>query len=140
MRKRLGSEEGSQLIEFIGVLPLLMLLVLIIWQFVLAGGTQLVAMAAAMEGAHALAIGDPPNQAQQAAVNASLGLMPRPVPPTAVNLCGATATGPPLRSCTGGSANAVGCTVHLPIPTIRFPWFQLPTIYARAHVVMQKLW
>lgn len=141
---RLRSEEGSQVIEFIGVLPLVMLLVMIVWQFILAGGTELVAMNAAMEGAHALAIRDGGAQAHQAAVNSSLGLMPHPVPAGAIQLCSAPGqpqSSIPLAPCSGGSSvNEVACTVRLAIPTIRFPWFQLPAIYAKSRVVMRKLW
>lgn len=57
MRRRLGGEEGSQLIEFLWLLPMSALLVLAIWQFMLAGYAEIVTVNAAMEGAHALAAG-----------------------------------------------------------------------------------
>ncbi|MFN8487655.1 MAG: TadE family protein [Caldilineaceae bacterium] len=52
----LAEENGSQLVEFIGILPLIMATVLIGWQFFLAGHTFIVTANAAREGARALAV------------------------------------------------------------------------------------
>ncbi|WP_068777498.1 TadE family protein [Paenibacillus sp. FJAT-26967] len=51
--KWLRNERGSQAIELIGVLPLFLLMILIVWQFALAASTAITAKAAAMEGARA---------------------------------------------------------------------------------------
>ncbi|MEV5030607.1 TadE/TadG family type IV pilus assembly protein [Paenibacillus sp. LPE1-1-1.1] len=48
-----GNEQGSQAIEFVGVLPLFLLMILIVTQFVYAGVTVVVAKQVAMEGARA---------------------------------------------------------------------------------------
>jgi len=56
MKKTLSEEDGSQLVEFIGVLPLVMATILIGWQFFLAGHTFIVTANAAREGARALAV------------------------------------------------------------------------------------
>lgn len=51
-----AEEDGSQLIEFIGVLPWLAAIILIGWQFFLAGHTFIITANAAREGARALAV------------------------------------------------------------------------------------
>lgn len=51
-----AEEEGSQLFEYIAVLPFLMAIILIGWQFFLVGHTFIVTANAAREGARALAV------------------------------------------------------------------------------------
>lgn len=53
LRRLTGNEQGSQAIEFVGVLPLFLLMILIVTQFVYAGVTVVVAKQVAMEGARA---------------------------------------------------------------------------------------
>lgn len=53
LRRLVGNERGSQAIEFVGVLPLFLLMILIVTQFVYAGVTVVVAKQVAMEGARA---------------------------------------------------------------------------------------
>lgn len=53
LRRMAGNEQGSQAIEFVGVLPLFLLMILIVTQFVYAGVTVVVAKQVAMEGARA---------------------------------------------------------------------------------------
>ena len=54
--RELDSEDGSQLIEFIALLPLIFMAFLIGWQFLLAGHTFIVTANAAREGARAAAV------------------------------------------------------------------------------------
>lgn len=48
-----SNEKGSQTIEFVGVLPLFVVMILIVWQFALAADRYITVKAAAMEGARA---------------------------------------------------------------------------------------
>lgn len=56
MRTRLQDERGSELIEFVGMFPLVILAALIAWQFILVGYAGIVAAGAAREGARAAAV------------------------------------------------------------------------------------
>ena len=47
------NDRGSQAIEFVGVLPLFLLMIVIIWQVALAADRYITVKAAAMEGARA---------------------------------------------------------------------------------------
>lgn len=65
----LGREDGAETIEFIGMFPLVLLTIILIWQFVLLGYTAVVVPGAAREAARAAAVGA---SCQQAAANASV--------------------------------------------------------------------
>lgn len=52
----LNEEDGSQILEFIILLPMVLTMFLIGWQFLLAGQTFIVTANAAREGARALAV------------------------------------------------------------------------------------
>lgn len=54
----ISNERGSQTIEFIGVLPLFLLMILILFQFTYAAITAVTAKQAAMEGARAAMVED----------------------------------------------------------------------------------
>ncbi len=60
MRYRLeqlaAREEGAEIIEFLGLLPILLMVGLIIVQLLLAGQTMMVALSAAREGARAAVV------------------------------------------------------------------------------------
>lgn len=53
---KLHEEHGSQLVEYIVVLPMLFIAVMIGWQFFLAGHTFVITANAAREGARTLAV------------------------------------------------------------------------------------
>jgi pilus assembly protein CpaE len=55
---RFAGESGQATIEFAGLLPLALLVLILLWQIVLVGATFLFAGHAAREGARALAVGD----------------------------------------------------------------------------------
>lgn len=55
-KDELDSEQGSQVLEFIILLPMIFMVFLIGWQFLLAGHTFIVTANAAREGARALAV------------------------------------------------------------------------------------
>ena len=56
---RLAGESGQATIEFAGVLPLLFIVVILLWQIVLVGMTFTFSGHAARAGARAFAVGDP---------------------------------------------------------------------------------
>ncbi len=56
LRRGVQSEDGSQLIEYIAVVPMLLTAALIGWQFLMAGHTFVVTANGAREGARALAV------------------------------------------------------------------------------------
>ncbi|MFN8440454.1 MAG: TadE family protein [Caldilineaceae bacterium] len=68
----LHEEEGSQLFEYIAVLPFVMMVGLIVWQFFLVGHTFIVTANAAREGARALAVCNSTPAAAVQAVRAAL--------------------------------------------------------------------
>lgn len=55
-RRYLWDEHGVELIEFLGFVPLVLLILVIAWQFILVGYTGVVASGAAREGARAAAV------------------------------------------------------------------------------------
>ncbi len=70
----LRNEKGSQAIEFIGVLPLFLLMILIVWQFALAAAAAVTAKQAAMEGARAAMVEEVQETSYETAVrNAASG-------------------------------------------------------------------
>lgn len=64
---RLGKDEGQATVEFAGLVPLILLLVIFLWQAVLLGVGFISAGHAANEGAHAAAVGKSPAQVADAA-------------------------------------------------------------------------
>lgn len=65
---RFAGESGQATVEFAGIFPLLLVLLLILWQIVLVGMTFVFAGHAARAGARALAVGDAVQQAALKAV------------------------------------------------------------------------
>lgn len=66
-RKRRGKDEGQGTIEFVGLLPGVLLVLLLLWQVVLLGVTFISAGHAANEGAHAAALGKDRDAVEKAA-------------------------------------------------------------------------
>ncbi|MBO0767848.1 MAG: AAA family ATPase, partial [Solirubrobacterales bacterium] len=56
---RLAGESGQAVVEFVGVLPVLLIVIVAVWQIVLVGATFVFASHAARAGAAAFAVGDP---------------------------------------------------------------------------------
>lgn len=55
IRRRLDDERGVELIEFIGTAPLIIIVALIVWQFMVFAHCAMVTQSAAREGARAAA-------------------------------------------------------------------------------------
>lgn len=68
--KDIRKEQGVETIEFLGAFPLVLLAIVIIWQFVLLGYTAIVVAGTSREAARAAAVGA---NWRTAAANASLG-------------------------------------------------------------------
>lgn len=58
MMKLIRNERGSQTIEFVGVMPFFLLMIVIVWQFAVVAGAAITAKAAAMDGARAAMVDD----------------------------------------------------------------------------------
>ncbi len=56
IKQQLSREDGAEMIEFLGLLPILLMVGLIIVQLLLAGQTMMVALSAAREGARAAVV------------------------------------------------------------------------------------
>lgn len=70
LRKGRDDEKGAETIEFVGIFPLVLFTIVLIWQFVLLGYTAVVVPGAAREAARAAAVGA---SCSVAAANASIG-------------------------------------------------------------------
>ncbi len=57
-RRLARDERGAELVEFVGLFPLVLLTLAIAWQFLLAGYTGIIASGTAREGARAAAVGE----------------------------------------------------------------------------------
>ncbi|SDQ28545.1 TadE-like protein [Virgibacillus subterraneus] len=66
-KKKFRDENGSATIEFLGILPLALLLLMIIWQFIVGVNGVLIAQSAANEYATVYSVTQNSNEAQQAA-------------------------------------------------------------------------
>lgn len=64
------DERGVELVELLGFIPIVLLLALIAWQFILVGYTGIVASGTAREGARAAAAGE---EIERAVIAASPG-------------------------------------------------------------------
>ncbi|SFD94476.1 hypothetical protein SAMN05216238_10663 [Lentibacillus persicus] len=67
LKRKLKNEDGSATIEFIGILPLALLLLMIIWQFIVGINGVLVTQSAANEYAKVYSITQNTSEATQAA-------------------------------------------------------------------------
>jgi hypothetical protein len=56
IKRLINDERGAELIEFLGIFPIVLLTFAIVWQFMLVGYTGIVASGAAREGARAAAV------------------------------------------------------------------------------------
>ena len=108
----LQDERGAEAIEFVGLLPLVLLMALFAWQMILVGYAGIVAAGAAREGARAAAVDRSVNAAVQAG---SAGLRAEVV------------------STSGGEMRTVRVRVQVPkvalpfVRNIEYPW-----VYASA--------
>ncbi|HEU4323631.1 MAG TPA: TadE/TadG family type IV pilus assembly protein [Roseiflexaceae bacterium] len=102
----LRDERGAELVEFLGFLPLVLMIIVVGWQFALVGYTGVVAASAAREGARAAAAGE---DAGQAVVWASPGFDRRRE---------WTSSG----VCFGGSGQPVTVRVQLEVPHVAVPF------------------
>ena len=66
---RLGGERGQTTVEFMGIFPLVLVTVILLWQIALTGYTYVAAGHAAREGARELAV-DPTDGGKDAKLSA----------------------------------------------------------------------
>jgi hypothetical protein len=111
------QEEGAEIIEFLGLLPFLLMVGLIIVQFMFAGQTIMVALSSAREGARAAVVCE---NIYGAVARASPGFAPQVM-------------------VTRG-ANDIRVTVGLQVPTIDIPYVNtlMPMIYQSATMRREK--
>lgn len=62
-KKRIKNENGSASIEFLGMVPLLLLLFVMLWQFLVVGYALIVTHSAVNEGAKVYAVTNDPDKA-----------------------------------------------------------------------------
>lgn len=110
-REPLPDERGMQLIEFIGVVILIVMVVLIIWQFMVFAHASMIANSAAQEGARAAAVYEPVGPA-----------VARSSPGYEVQV---RSTG------CGGKGDIVTVTARLRVPVTWIPFVDLPEIWTQ---------
>jgi len=111
IRKR-ADQKGTETLEFVGLFPLVMLTILIVWQFTLVGYAAIITAGASREGARAAAIDADVNMAVR---EASSGLEWR------------------IEDRTYGEMRSV--TVAIRVPKVPLPFIeniQYPWIYSKA--------
>lgn len=67
MKKLLKNERGSAIIEFVSMVPLVLLLMMILWQFLVAGYAVIITQSAANEAAKVYSVTKDPGKAHSAA-------------------------------------------------------------------------
>lgn len=67
LNEKLKSEEGSSTIEFLGILPFILLVVMIAWQLIISVQAVVVAQSAANEAAKVYSITEDSFEATEAA-------------------------------------------------------------------------
>jgi len=118
-RSRLAQDErGAEVLEFVGMMPWLLLVGLVVWQLIIFGHCMLVTASAARDGARAVA----DHQGAGGAVGASMG--------------GAY----PYRIVQAGGCSSIGSkvrvTVEAKLPIIDIPYVPLPDIWTRHTATM----
>ncbi|QED46418.1 TadE family protein [Cytobacillus dafuensis] len=67
MKKLLKNERGSAIIEFVSMVPLVLLLMMILWQFLVAGYAVIITQSAANEAAKVYSVTKDSTEAKHAA-------------------------------------------------------------------------
>ena len=90
LKKRLNNEKGSASIEFLGMVPLLLLLFVMLWQFLVVGYALIVTQSAVNEGAKVYAVTEDPLEASAKArhIMDKVGRSIRQTVPLTVNYSG----------------------------------------------------
>jgi len=108
----LADERGFELIEFIGAVPLILMIGLIIWQFMVFAHASMIANSAAQEGARAAAVYEPVDLAVR-----------RSSPGYEVQIPGG--------ECSGIRGEIVTVRVRLRVPVTWIPFVSLPDIWTQ---------
>ncbi|MDQ0243883.1 uncharacterized protein (UPF0333 family) [Bacillus fengqiuensis] len=89
-KKHIHNEKGSASIEFLGMVPLLLLLFVMLWQFLIVGYALIVTHSAVNEGAKVYAVTENPLEASAKAhdVMSKVGASIRQTVPLTVNYSG----------------------------------------------------
>lgn len=112
------DERGSQALEFVALFPLMLITILVMWQFALAAYTLVVAEAAVRDGARAAAVGA---GWQEAAERAAAGLL-------------VEVEAPEYSATTYGEAVTLRLRVRLPM--VPLPVLRDREVWARASATM----
>ena len=111
------AEQGVEIVEFVGIMPLLLMIGLVVWQFMVFGHVALITSAAAREGARAAA-----------AYESAHGAVARSVGSYDYRVSGG--------SC-GAPGSPVRVTVRLRIPIIDIPYVPLPEMWTTHTATMR---
>ncbi len=113
MKKYIKNERGAQMLEFLGMVPFIIISALVAWQILMAGYTLIVSEAAARDAARVASVdGD----YEQAAKNAATGLF--------------------VSTRKEVSDDQVEVFVTTKIPTIKVPFFEYPNIEIESSAIM----
>jgi len=144
-RKILAREEGIELIEFVGLMPIVFILGLIVWQMMLFFHTQMITANAAREGARALSAyqyGGFECDDTWLPIDYNVGEMVEETRQGYQYRCnyewlalqyGALAPCLPFQSWMAGDPAAV--TVELRLPILQIPFVPIPEIWTRSTAV-----
>ena len=116
--RRGGDELGAEIVEFIGAMPWLLLIGLVVWQFMVFGHCMLVTAAAARDGARVAAAWQDASSAVASSIGGAYEFRVQP------------------GGC-GGIGNPVQVTVRTKVPIIDIPYVALPEIWTRHTATMR---
>ncbi|RPF50077.1 hypothetical protein [Aquisalibacillus elongatus] len=113
--KHIKTERGSQVVEFIGTFPLIIISALVAWQILMAGYTMIIGEAAARDAARVASVG---GDYEVAAQNSASGLY--------------------VSSQLSDEGDYVEVSVKTKVPTIKIPIWENPNFEIESSAIMPK--
>ncbi|WP_164668238.1 TadE/TadG family type IV pilus assembly protein [Virgibacillus doumboii] len=113
MKKYIKNERGSQLLEFVGMFPMIIIAALVAWQILMVGYTMVVGEAAARDGARVASVD---GNYQDAAKKSASGLY--------------------VSSSKSETGDSVEVSVTVKAPTLKIPIWDNPNIEFETSAIM----